>query len=671
MSDSSFYLSNLFGFSLLSNIIFSLVFISLLLPILLVSYFVVKWSRKCVVRFVEWRYPNVVVLEDKDIRSVLDHARNHGIFTLLIQGDCVADGLRSHLVHLTSTKRSLRSVLTTKWGLYVLKDTDFFSIDNHLVHSPCSFRGRPITESNIQDYVSDVTSKFLPLSQSPWQVHVVNCFLRGNERQICLVRVHHVLLRVEHLTLADFLPLKFSVETWNCQESDSPFTNLYNEPSALPKLHQELTENFSNYWNDFLCNNDPLERPEILKKPIGLCRFFKISIIILVSILKELVKQYRRSDVAEFPDLSCLKREAEKRNFRGQIVFGALLRSVNPIGALYLLIAWVWYLLITLTLKTPILLIRELRALKSRDKHCHSDTLTSMVWCYLPLLFRASLEVFSISSIVLTAPKLIFEQVFLKCPTSDRLPLVTSLSGRKVVSWSEEIDIEILRKIAAITEASEAEILLTVTVDAIKEYLNHTGTIIPEEILTTAKFVSQQALFVQNHEARGILCLALPIKTPLFEDDPVEILQVMQRNIREARSKQSAIYALTAAESSCGLISSCLPSIVLKVLLNHLSRRYSLTLTHVNGDLPVECVEAAMYWRPPQGNCSMSMTLHRYQNGVRLGVMCDATIGPHHTVITKAFPKRLANLATIVGVPRTPSRSPSPPPISPTTSPGY
>lgn len=74
--------------------------------------------------------------------------------------------------------------------------------------------------------------------------------------------------------------------------------------------------------------------------------------------------------------------------------------------------------------------------------------------------------------------------------------------------------------------------------------------------------------------------------------------------MREARSKQSALYAITAAEESCGLISSCLPSLLLKVMLNHLTRRYCISLTHIDGDLIVEGVDAVMYWRPPQGNCS-------------------------------------------------------------------
>lgn len=278
-------------------------------------------------------------------------------------------------------------------------------------------------------------------------------------------------------------------------------------------------------------------------------------------------------------------------------------------------------------LKTPLLLIRELQALQSRHRHCYPDTLTYMLSCYLPLMFQAIRETVSISWIALTAPKIIIEELFLKHPQSNRLQTI-SPCGRKVVAWSEEVDVELVRKIANMTGATETEILLAATVDALKEYFRHSAVNVPDDVFATVKYVSQRAVFLRNHEARGILCIALPTRTPLFHDDLIEILQVLymiylarkktynrslqrvtfpkviQRNVQDARSRQSAIYAITAAETSCGLISSCVPSIVLKLLLNQLSKRYSLCLTHVDGDLPVEGIDGAVYWRPPQGNCS-------------------------------------------------------------------
>ncbi|XP_043664768.1 uncharacterized protein LOC122627596 [Vespula pensylvanica] len=675
-SSSSFELMDLFSLAIPTNLVFVTLLAFISLPFFLFLYPASSWSRKCWINFVKWKYPNCIVVEENNIRSILDQGRNHGIYTLLVQGRSIAEGTRSHLLHLTSKKKFLRLTLTTKWGLYVWKDNEQFSVDNHLLNSPCSFRGRPLTESNIQDYVSDVTSKFLPAGRSPWQVNVINCFFRGEEYQICLVRVHHLLLRLEHLSLADFLPLKYSTENWACEESDSPFTNLYVEPSALPRLHQKLTENFSNYWNEFLCNNDPIERPEIMKKRIGIFQCIKIGVIVLVATSKELTRQYRKSEGLRFFDFfTILQREVNKRNFGVFITFYAVLRIFHPIDTIYSILAWSWYLFIMLTLKTPVLIFREFQALQSKYKHFYPDTLISMIWCYLPLIIQATIEVFSITWIAIGAPKLILEELFLKHPQANRLQTI-SPCGRKVVAWSEEVSLDVLKKISSVTGATDAEILLTAIVDSLKEYFRHSGVRIPDDVLTTAKFVNQKAIFLHNHETRGIVCLALPTRTPLFEDDLLEILQVIQRNVQETRAKQSAIYAITATETSRGLISSSFPSILLKLILNQLSRRYSLSLTHVDGNLQVEGVDAAVYWRPPQGNCNMSITLHRYGNGVRLGVMGDALIGPQHSIITRTFPKSLQNLSAIVGVPKTPvlenqSRSPSPHSVSPTTSPGY
>ncbi|CAB0042429.1 unnamed protein product [Trichogramma brassicae] len=265
-----------------------------------------------------------------------------GIYTLLVEcPSIVTEHLRNHLIHLSSGKQLLRMALTTKCCLYAWQRIDDFSIDNHLIVSPSSYKGRPIGEANIQEYVSDVTSKYLPTGHSPWQVHVLNSGqpTRGSsssfqqasspppqqqqQQQVCrfLVRVHHLLLRQEKLCLGDFLPLKPS--QWPAATTDdedagpssrllmtnqtsggggqqqrlmlkppnalpSPFANLYSEPQALPRLHQKLTESFSNVWNEFLCNNDPTERPEILKKRIGVWQCSKIAVIVCFSTAKEI-----------------------------------------------------------------------------------------------------------------------------------------------------------------------------------------------------------------------------------------------------------------------------------------------------------------------------------------------------------------------------------------------
>lgn len=38
---------------------------------------------------------------------------------------------------------------------------------------PSNYRGRPVTETNIQDYVSNIVSKYLPPDMPPWQICVI------------------------------------------------------------------------------------------------------------------------------------------------------------------------------------------------------------------------------------------------------------------------------------------------------------------------------------------------------------------------------------------------------------------------------------------------------------------------------------------------------------------
>lgn len=142
-------------------------------------------------------------------------------------------------------------------------------------------------------YVNELTSKYLPPNQSPWQVHVISCNQSNHsrERRFFLVRVHHQLLTEEKLSMGDFLPLGHSNESWDSSwDMNSPFAHLYDESSVLPKLHQKLTESFSNIWNDFVSRNDPLERPEILKERVSICQCFKIIVIVAFSSMKEITR---------------------------------------------------------------------------------------------------------------------------------------------------------------------------------------------------------------------------------------------------------------------------------------------------------------------------------------------------------------------------------------------
>lgn len=46
-------------------------------------------------------------------------------------------------------------------------------VDNHINVYPSSYRGRPVTTANVQDYISNIVSKYLPIGLPPWQICVI------------------------------------------------------------------------------------------------------------------------------------------------------------------------------------------------------------------------------------------------------------------------------------------------------------------------------------------------------------------------------------------------------------------------------------------------------------------------------------------------------------------
>lgn len=48
-----------------------------------------------------------------------------------------------------------------------------FNINNHIVLSARTYRGRPVSDSNIQDFVSELATKYIPSDLPQWQVIII------------------------------------------------------------------------------------------------------------------------------------------------------------------------------------------------------------------------------------------------------------------------------------------------------------------------------------------------------------------------------------------------------------------------------------------------------------------------------------------------------------------
>lgn len=78
-----------------------------------------------------------------------------------------------------------------------------FDLDQNLTVAPVNYKGRAVTEYNIQDYVSEIVSKYLPNGVSPWQMIIIPS---AEDQHYILLKIHHVLLS-EGVNIGDLLPV--------------------------------------------------------------------------------------------------------------------------------------------------------------------------------------------------------------------------------------------------------------------------------------------------------------------------------------------------------------------------------------------------------------------------------------------------------------------------------
>ncbi|XP_075231998.1 uncharacterized protein LOC142330542 isoform X2 [Lycorma delicatula] len=655
------------NFSVLDSLYTLLIFVLFItfMPCIVFLYFVVATCRIAWLRFLEQRFPDLEFIRTTSVRTCVDTIRNQGIITLLLQvkGECIIDQLKAQIKNeiLDRVKDGrlvfphLSMALTSRYGRYawIPKSGQYFNLDNHIVLANPTFRGGPVTNSNIQEYISDIVSKYLPADIPPWQITVINC----HDGFYLLIRLHHLYPSEDNLGLGDLLMLKPATDmeenyedrstmTFNPDSTQHLLAGTFKTPQAIPEVYEHVCETLANSWNEIVSLYDPLENVLVNKKPPTLKSFFMLFLIINVSVMKELSRS-NKSDI-----FRVFKIEADRRGF----TFGFLCRSIkttlSPTIIIHSIISWTWWFFIKFLLHIPVTIM-----------HCIRDTPLYIYW--LVLLLRIFHEICYLGKIIYTAPRVLLEEIcFPENPGNSHHLQTVSLCGRKVVCWSNPIPLHIIKKIRDVTNSASCEIILSATAKALQAYFTKVHMPIPESVITIARFIPQEGLLKQSssssfHSGGGLLCLPLPTNSPI--NDPVKCLQGLQCSLYQARSHQAALYLASVYQLDYGLLPKVLPTVCARLLLNMLSRRYAVTLTQVDNSssfaeqqtrrlLWGQEVENIMYWRPPQANISMSLTLMSYGDSVRLGVMTDAQLSNHHNGIANDFCNYINELAVAVGI---------------------
>lgn len=646
------------------------------IPFFCFSFVALKLFKSAWLSCVSVLHPDVEFVNYSTIRILLDTHRNQGIIAVLlsVKGKENPEAIKRHLQEVVKRRDKsgnlafprLQHILTTRCGIYAWQRGKF-DLDQHVTMAKFTYKGRAVTEFNIQEYVSDIVSKYLPSGVSPWQVIIIPT---SEDSHYILFKIHHILLS-EGVNVGELLPLiPPTRHSFGNFPAKSPIVDVLKTPEALGNLKEKITEDMTNSWNEFLSKYEPLENSELLKDTPTVTQFLAITIVTVFSIIKECGKGFRviRPDIVSkiryLIRTSC--NESRKRQVSPTNFIWSVLKSLSPKNLLYISLQNFWFFFVSIPIRLPIMLYAESVALYSciTLKYCpYRNTVIGIIYYYIPLIYNSLKEILDMFKIIFLAPRTIIQDILFQ---EESLQTIT-LCGRKAVAWSDPVRMEVIKNIARKLGVSETEVMLSACSMCVSKYFSQINDTIPSELPITMRNINSQYLFATGPNIRpqdsvsGIICLNLPIVDPESDKTQLQNIKELEIKFRTSIERQGLSHLLTLLQTKFGILTNFLPSTLLSVYLKFLSRKYAITVTEVTNKYPNvtqrtlwgQEVVSAIYWRPPQANTSISLCLNEYADHIKVGVMCDAQLVPHHPVLVRGFPEFVRDLAdSVAATPR-------------------
>lgn len=296
-----------------------------------------------------------------------------------------------------------------------------FDVRNHIFLSPPTFKGYPINEFNIHDYVNFWLSDQLPAQRPAWQFTMVPL----SNDNILLIKVHRALLK-EKLDLCELLkPLKglhiLTQEVFNEPISFYEYfrlTKWMNKPVNSIALYNDVVTWISNTYSSFIFRHDSLERHEgTHKAPESLKQLATSIVLILHNTYRQFSSQTKKSKVINLW-LSLMRAESERWQLSWSGTTKVLVESLlySPISVPKAFARLCCWLTIQWTIKLPLRILCEIETLHAFLFLNEALPEASLIGVsiklvrYLHLIYGSLGELFSFLNLIFNAPRLIFEE---------------------------------------------------------------------------------------------------------------------------------------------------------------------------------------------------------------------------------------------------------------------
>lgn len=419
------------------------------------------------------------------------------------------------------------------------------------------------------------------------------------DRFYLVARVHHLYISEDGISFGHLLMVNPEDDQWaptQPQDIDSIeniLVLIFRQPRAWPLLYNRVCEKISSTYDRISLVYDPSLNPSFEKSSPSIVEFNVVCCVAVLAIIRE----YYRTGHNIF---YVVRREISRRRITPLLFVKCCINTMYPFVLIRLTVAWWWWICVKVILQLPITAL-----------HMLYDSPFYLKWFLVS--FRAIGETLYIFHLLYVAPRVLLDELFWPMFSRPKHHLKrASLSGRKVVCWSEPIPIELIRQIRDKTGVASCEIQLSGVAAAMGEFFRENELNDGNTLWTTTRFIPQEHLLQSaNRISSGLLCLGLPMDMP--EDDSLYGLHMMQLSLQNAMSNQTALYLASRWQYDYSLLTYIFPTFVARIVLYVLSLRYCIMLTQVEAHTKEmrkrrliwgQEIESFIYWRPPQANVS-------------------------------------------------------------------
>ena len=218
------------------------------------------------------------------------------------------------------------------------------------------------------------------------------------------------------------------------------------------------------------------------------------------------------------------------------------------------------------------------------------------------------------------------------------------LSGTKVVAWSNNVDLSLVKRVKNITSSTINDVMVSCLAGALHDYLKgaqNTDVVNLEDMWASVPVdirASSKSVKLKNKFA-----LVFP-RLPIVAVNAVDrLLATKQRMDSMKTSAEPWITAVTVQ------LMMLLPDCVSKPLIDFFAQKVSCVISNVPGPphllyLGGQKVVQGIFWVPKRANVGVGFSIFSYAGGIRVGVYSDECVIPNPREVVKGFERNFWQL---------------------------